>query len=84
MWGKGRYVKERIDEETAIKERQRRIWETSNHCSDCAFYGMPVGVSSRKVRGGVKVVVHECALHPKCMNTVFSCACGDYRPRGMI
>lgn len=45
-------------------------------CKDCRHYG-PV-VDHTKYKGQVIVPVHECGIHPGCLNTEFSAGCPDH------
>lgn len=63
-----------------LKEVERKKSLASTYtpkmCKDCAYFGKPI--KQTKHRGKERVWVHECDIHPGCMNTVYSVCCGDW------
>lgn len=61
-----------------LKENQERlkIEDAAMKCMDCKHFGKPV--KQTRHRGKERCMVHECDIHPGCMNTRFSLACGDF------
>lgn len=62
-----------IDEELTWKPHGSRL------CEDCAHYG-PYHHKA-KHKGQEWVEVHECAIHPGCMNSKYSIQCPDHKIR---
>ena len=61
-----------------LKENEKdrpKVEDTAKKCVDCAYFGRPVKETRHK--GKEKCMVHECDIHPGCMNTRFSLACED-------
>lgn len=67
----------------AIEEarRERKIVDKAQKCMMCAHYGPFVHYTRHKNDGPKNVDVHECAIHPGCMNTMYSLACRDWTQR---
>lgn len=67
----------------AIEEakRERKIIDKAQKCMMCKHYGPFKKYTRHKNDGPKDVDVHECAIHPGCMNTMYSLACGDWVPR---
>ena len=62
------------------------IEEAARHpevfCRDCAYFGKIIDWT--KHRGTERVEVHECDIHPKCLNTVYSVCCDDWTPAELL
>lgn len=63
-----------------LKENQEksRVEEQARKCMDCLHFGRPV--KETRHRGKERCMIHECDIHPGCMNTRFSLACSDWKP----
>lgn len=62
-----------------LKDREaqaQRLTAEPELCCDCIYYGPPVGYAKHK--GKERVEVHECDIHPNCLNTKYSLRCGDF------
>lgn len=58
------------------KEMQaQRIDVEPDHCDECIYYGRFVKMT--KHRGREYTEVHECDIHPGCLNTKYSICCDD-------
>lgn len=51
-------------------------------CVDCAYYGPVVG--NTKHKGKERTSIHECDIHPGCLNTRFSICCSDWTPANLL
>lgn len=51
-------------------------------CKDCVYFGPIVDWTIHK--GSERTEVHECDIHPKCLNTVYSVCCDDWTPRELL
>lgn len=51
-------------------------------CRDCIYFGPIVDWTRRK--DGTRVEVHECDIHPRCLNTVHSVCCDDWTPVDLV
>ena len=60
------------------REEAARIARKANLCCECAYYGDIVDYTRH--RDAERVTVHECDIHPKCLNTRFSICCDDWTP----
>lgn len=67
----------------AIEEakRDKKIADKAQRCMMCQHYGPFIKYTRHKNDGPKDVDVHECAIHPGCMNTRFSLACSDWVQR---
>lgn len=59
-----------------LKDRERPKYQPKSWCRNCTQYGRLVGYTRRKDK--TMAEVHECAIHPKCLNTAYSIGCDDY------
>lgn len=65
------------------KEMQaRRVSVEPDTCDKCIYYGRLVKYS--KHRDKEKVEVHECDLHPGCLNTKYSICCDDFMREELV
>lgn len=59
-----------------LEEKRRRGEYCYNLCRDCKHFGRPV--RHTRYRGKEDCLVHECDIHPGCMNTRYSVGCADW------
>lgn len=68
-----------------LKDREhdaQRLVRRHDMCSDCLYYGEFVKWSRGK--GDKLLEVHECDIHPKCMNTEYSICCDDFASAELV
>ncbi len=66
---KPEWLKQR-EAEQADKDRYRNL------CMDCEHFGRPV--KHTRYKGKEDCLIHECDIHPGCMNTKFAVGCEDW------
>ena len=62
-----------------LKDKEQdvqRIVRQYDMCADCIYYGQFVKWTKHK--GNKIVEVHECDIHPGCLNTEYSICCDDF------
>lgn len=62
-----------------LKEAELRQQQSERFyrlCMDCTHFGRPV--KHTKYKGKDDCLIHECDIHPGCMNTKFSVGCEDW------
>lgn len=58
-------------------EKEKAAMAKANHCFDCIHKGEFHHWTKHCGKG--RYAVHECAIHPGCMNTEFSIGCDDFK-----
>lgn len=61
-----------------LKESERNSDRSFPMCKDCAHFGRPVKETRHK--GKDRCYLHECDIHPGCLNTMYSIGCEDHSP----
>lgn len=62
-----------------LKDREaqvQRITVDPELCCECIYYGKFVKYT--KYKDKEKVEVHDCDIHPNCLNTKYSICCEDF------
>jgi hypothetical protein len=54
----------------------QRVLVEPDFCADCIYFGKFVKMTKHKSKEHVEV--HECDIHPNCLNTKYSICCDDY------
>lgn len=54
----------------------RRIKKDPDLCGDCLYFGKFAKYS--KIRDKGTVEIHECDIHPGCLNAKYSIGCDDF------
>lgn len=65
-------------EESRDKEHEalRRLAKKLRYCQYCKHFGKPIEQTLHQ--GKQRCTVHECEIHPGCMNTEYSLSCEDW------
>lgn len=66
------------DKEAAVEHLERK----EVLCRGCAYFG-PIVDWTRHL-GKERTEVHECDVHPKCFNTIYSVCCEDWTPAELL
>lgn len=65
-----------------IERDAKKVERKCDLCSECAYFGKPVKLTRH--RGTEVVEVHECDIHDKCLNTMYSICCDDWTPANLV
>ena len=60
------------DKESGVQ----RYVRSYDMCENCIYFGSVVGYTRR--HDGQRAAVHECDIHPNCLNTEHSICCDDF------
>ena len=60
----------------------KRLSYDPDLCCECIYYGRIVKHTRHK--GKERVEVHECDIHPKCLNTKYSICCEDFTREQLV
>lgn len=73
LMAKPKWLTDRAKENASAERLARKL----RYCADCVNYGPPV--KSAVHRGKQITSIHECLIHPGCMNSEYSLSCEDYQ-----